>query len=172
MNLVAADVSRTRTPRQRGLMPMNCRHFPSPHPMGRGIKGEGFMESLNVRETCIGTMNRPGLLPLRYLSRLARGWRRGPGRGGRSCVAGRRFMERRIHRGSWGSSTQRVPISPIGARSMTVPGSQQCSTSSAAPYCSMTLGDWGIHPISVAAQPVIEATLSAAKILTSQGLLG
>jgi hypothetical protein len=41
-----------------------------------------FMESLNVRETCIGTMNRPGLLPLRYLSRLARGWRRGQGRGG------------------------------------------------------------------------------------------
>src|SRR6266481_1150283 len=37
------------------------------------------MESSNVRGTCIVTMNRRGLLLLRCLSRLVRGWRRWPG---------------------------------------------------------------------------------------------
>jgi len=47
----------------------------------RDATSRRFMESSNVRGTCTVTMNR-GLLPLRYLCRLVRGWRRGPGRGG------------------------------------------------------------------------------------------
>jgi hypothetical protein len=38
-----------------------------------------FMDSSNVPGTRIATMNRSDLFPLRYLGRLVRGWRIGPG---------------------------------------------------------------------------------------------
>jgi hypothetical protein len=39
--IVGADVSRVRAPRRNGMSAMNCRPFPSPHPIGRG-QGEGL----------------------------------------------------------------------------------------------------------------------------------
>jgi hypothetical protein len=36
----------------------------------------------------------------------------------------------------------------------------------------LTVSDWSVYPISYVYGVVVEASLSAAKILTSQGLLG
>ena len=60
----------------------------------------GFIQSFNIREMRIGTLNRSRLLLLRYLSRLARDWqeqlgrRRGPGRGGPFTCDSRLFVGR------------------------------------------------------------------------------
>jgi hypothetical protein len=85
--------SNVRTPTVHGKLPfasrMHCNHEPAlrrtaavSETSRSNVRTPRFMESFNVRGTRTATMNHRGLLPLRYLSRLARGWRRGPGRGG------------------------------------------------------------------------------------------